>query len=330
MRLLIVGLGSAGRRHLRNLAALGQQDIVLLRSGKSTLPEAELDGYPAVHDLEAALQAGAQAAVIATPTALHLEAAIPLARAGCHLLLEKPVSHTLAGVDELSKAARQGGARIMVAFQYRYHPGLQAVEHWVRSGAIGRPYHARAHYGDFLPAWHPWEDYRASYSARPELGGGVVLTLCHPLDYLLWLMGAVRRVAASVGSRGDLGIPVEDTADALLELEGGASGSVHLDYLQRPPEHRLEILGTAGTIRWDQADGAARLDRAAGGAQEIIEAPQGYERNHMFLAEMQRFLAVVEAGESPWPNLEDGIRALALGAAILESSRRGTRVELNP
>ena len=329
MKILIVGLGSVGRRHLRNLAALGQRDVVLVRSGKSTLPESELEGYPAVHDLEAALQARPTAAVIATPTAMHLETAIPLARAGCHVLLEKPVSHSMHGVDELRQVAREGGARVMVAFQYRYHPGLQAVERWLRSGAIGRPFHARAHYGDYLPGWHPWEDYRASYSARADQGGGVVMTLCHPLDYLLWLLGAVEQVTASVGSRGDLGIGVEDTADALLEFESGATGSVHLDYLQRPAGHHLAILGTEGTITWDQADGAARLYRAAGGAHDLAEAPQGYERNHMFLAEMERFLAVVEGRESPWPGLEEGINALALGAAILESSRRSARVRLS-
>ena len=330
MRLLIVGLGSVGRRHLRNLAALGQQDIILLRSGRATLPESELEGYTAVRDLQAALQARPEAAVIASPTAKHLETAIPLARAGCHVLLEKPVSHSLDGVEDLRQAARRGGARVMVAFQYRYHPGLLAVERWLRSGAIGRPYHAQAHYGDYLPGWHPWEDYRSSYSARPDLGGGAVLTLCHPLDYLLWLMGDVQQVLASVGTRGDLGIVVEDTADALLEFEGGTSGSVHLDYLQRPPGHHLAILGTEGTLTWDQADGAARLYRAESGAPEVIEAPQGYERNHMFLAEMERFLAVAEGRALPWPELEDGIRTLALGAAILESSRRGTQVRLSP
>jgi predicted dehydrogenase len=155
------------------------------------------------------------------------------------------------------------------------------------------------------------------------------MTLCHPLDYLLWLMGSVQQVAASVGSRGDLGIAVDDTADAVLEFESGAIGSVHLDYLQRPAAHHLAILGTEGTLTWDQADGAARLVRAAGGAHEVIEAPQGYERNHMFLAEMERFLAVVEGREPPMPGLEEGVRALALGAAILESSRRGERVGLS-
>lgn len=329
MKILIVGLGSVGRRHLRNLAALGQRDVVLLRSGKATLPESELEGYAAVHDLEAALRARPAAAVIATPTAMHLETAVPLARAGCHLLLEKPVSHSMDGVDELRQAAREGGARVMVGFQYRYHPGLRAVEQWLRSGAISRPYHARAHYGDYLPGWHPWEDYRASYSARADQGGGVVLTLCHPLDYLLWLMGEVQGVMASVGSQGDLGIPVEDTADALIDFDSGAIGSVHLDYLQRPAAHHLAILGTEGTITWDQADGAARLHRAASGAHEVVEAPPGYERNHMFLAEMERFLAVVDGREPPMPSLEEGVGALALGAAMLESSRRGARVGLS-
>ena len=105
MKVAIVGLGSVGRRHLRNLASLGHTDVVLVRSGRSTLPDAELAAWPVAADLQEALRFRPAAAVIATPTALHHDAAIPLARAGCHLLIEKPVSHTVAGLEDLQQAA---------------------------------------------------------------------------------------------------------------------------------------------------------------------------------------------------------------------------------
>jgi len=328
MKILIVGLGSVGRRHLRNLAALGQTDLMLLRSGKSTLPDADLEGFPVVRDLEAALRSKPDAAVIATPTALHLQSAVPLARAGCHLLLEKPVSHTLEGINDLRQSARAGGGQVMVAFQYRYHPGLLAIRRWLEEDALGRPLSARAQYGDYLPGWHAWEDYRQSYSARADLGGGAVLTLCHPLDYLMWLLGDVTQVTAAVSSQGGLGIGVEDTAEAVLAFAGGALGSVHLDFVQRPPVHDMAIVGTEGTLTWDQSDGAARLYRASTGEWQVVEAPAGFDRNDMFLAEMQRFLDVTAGRAAPEPTLEDGIRVLALGLAIRESAQLGRRVEV--
>src|SRR6185503_14446482 len=115
MKFLIAGLGSIGRRHLRNLIALGEKEIVLLRSHRATLPEDELAGYPVETDLRAALKTRKPDAVIV---------ANPAAEAGCHVLLEKPVSHSLAGLDELQRAAGKSGSRILVGFQFRHHPTL--------------------------------------------------------------------------------------------------------------------------------------------------------------------------------------------------------------
>jgi len=328
VKIAIVGLGSVGRRHLRNLATLGHTGCVLLRSGRSTLPDPDPQGFPVVTDIEAALRLRPDAAVIATPTSLHLDSAIPLARAGCHLLLEKPVSHSLDRTDTLREAARESGARVMVAFQYRHHPGLQAVRRWVADGAIGRVVSAHAHYGDYLPAWHPWEDYRQSYSARADLGGGAALTLCHPLDYLAWMIGPVARVTATFGYQGGLDIDVEDTVEALLEFSGGATASVHLDFVQRPPAHTLSMVGTEGTATWDQSDGVARIYRTASGQWEVVQAPAGFDRNDMFLAQMQSFLDVCAGTRAAGPTLDEGLHVLNIALALRESAGSGRRTDI--
>ena len=112
MKFLIAGLGSIGRRHLRNLLALGEKDIILLRTFRSTLPESDLAGFPVETDLSAALDHKPTAVIVANPTALHLDIAIPAAATGCHLLLEKPISHNLKGVEDLVAAAGAGGRTI--------------------------------------------------------------------------------------------------------------------------------------------------------------------------------------------------------------------------
>ena len=266
MKFLIAGLGSIGRRHLNNLLQLGEQDIVLYRTGQSTLPPPELEAaghqFPVETNLAAALAHQPDAVIISNPTALHLEVAIPAAQAGCHLLLEKPVSHSLAGISNLYRALQSGGGQTLVGFQFRYHPGLQKIAELLVAGAIGRPLSVRAHWGEFLPGWHPWEDYRQGYSARPELGGGVVLTLCHPLDYLRWLIGEIEAVWAFTGRTSDLELMVEDTAEIGLCFKNGVLGTVHLDYNQRPPSHHLEIIGTQGTIAWKASDGLVSVFQA--------------------------------------------------------------------
>ncbi len=317
MKFLIAGFGSIGRRHMRNLLALGQTDIVLLRSGRSTLPTDEIAGVPMETDLQAALAHKPDAVIVANPTALHMDVAIPAAEAGCSLFLEKPVTDTLERVDELRAALKRGGARALVGFQFRFHPGLRMAEKLLREGAIGRPVSARAHWGEYLPDWHPWEDYRNTYAARADLGGGVVRTLCHPLDYLRWLMGEVADVRAFSGHISGLELNVEDTAEIGLRFASGALGSVHLNYLQRPPQHTLQIIGDAGTLTWDNANGAVQLYDPASQSWTQHNVPEGFERNVMFLDETRHFIDVVRGTAAPLCTLQDGIRVVELALQIL-------------
>lgn len=326
---MIAGAGSIGRRHLRNLLALGERDILLFRTRQGTLPEDDLSAFPVEVNLGAALAQRPQAVIVSNPTSLHLEIAIPAAQGGCHLLLEKPISHTMEGIDELEKAARRSGAKILVGYQFRFHPGLRYIKDLLSTTAIGRPLSARAHWGEYLPGWHPWEDYRNSYSARPDLGGGVILTLSHPLDYLLWLLGPVEGLTALAGKLGNLEMQVEDTAEIGLRFTNGALGSVHLDYNQRPASHWMEIIGTHGTIQWDNADGAVRVFREGNREWEVVSPPVGFERNELFLAQMRHFLSVARGETQPSCSLEDGAMALELALKALESAKRAQLVTID-
>ena len=318
MRFLIAGFGSIGRRHFRNLQALGERDILFYRTHHSTIPDAELAGFPVETDLRAALAHKPEAVIISNPTALHLDIAIPAARCGCHLLLEKPVSHSMARLSDLEQAVMENDCQVLVGFQFRFNPGLLKVKQLLDEGAIGEPLSAHAHWGEYMPAWHPWEDYQEGYAARPDLGGGVVLTLCHPLDYLRWLLGEVESLWAYTSHKG-LNLVVEDAAEISLRFKNGTLANVHLDYNQRPPAHYLELIGTGGTIRWDNADGITRITevRPDGTATNWHEfaPPAGFERNWMFLDELQHFFDVLHGKADPTCTLQDGIQVLRLALA---------------
>lgn len=321
MKFLIAGYGSIGRRHLRNLLSFGEQDVLLLRSHRSTLPGDEIAGLPVETEVRAALDHHPDAVIIANPTALHLDVAIPAAEQGCAILLEKPIAGSLDRVTELQAAVARGGAKVLVGFQFRFHPTLQRAARLLVDGAIGRPLSARAHWGEYLPNWHPWEDFRQGYAARADLGGGVLLTLCHPFDYLRMLLGEVDALWAFASTEG-LGLPVEDTAEVGLRFSSGPLASVHLDYLQQPAAHTLEIVGTEGTLRWNNADGALSVSR--GGQDWQVELPPpGFERNAMFLDEMRNFLAVARGEAEPICTLADGIRALEISLLARQSAQDG-------
>lgn len=325
MKFLIAGFGSIGRRHLRNLRSLGMEDVLLLRSHHSTLPDDEIAGLPVETNIDDALAHRPDAVIIANPTALHLDVAIPAAKAGCAILMEKPVSHTLNRLDELQEAVRIGGARVMVGFQFRFHPTLRRAAEIINSGALGSPLAARAHWGEYLPSWHPWEDYRQGYAARPDLGGGVILTLCHPFDYLRMLLGDVSGLWAMTPSAGGLQLAVEDTAEIGLAFQCGAVGSVHLDYLQQPAMHTLDVVCSSGTLRWNNADGLLSVFRGGGQDWETEAPPEGFDRNWLFLDEMRNFIAAARGEAEPACTLQDGIRALEIAVRARESAADGQR-----
>lgn len=325
MKFLIAGFGSIGRRHFHNLLTLGEKDIMFYHTHHSTLPDDELAGFPVETDLRAALAYNPDAVIISNPTALHLDVAIPAAHCGCHLLIEKPISHSMARLEELQQAIEQNHNKVLVGFQYRFHPGLRQVKKLLDEAAIGEPLSVRAHWGEYLPNWHPWEDYKQGYAARPELGGGVLLTLSHPLDYLRWLLGEVESLSAFTSQNG-LNMLVEDNAEILLRFENGPLGSVHLDYNQRPTSHWLEIIGTQGTIRWDNSNQIVRLAQVGQdgnvGVWQDFSPPQGFERNSMFLDELLHFRDVLHGDTQSICPLQDGIKSLQLSLSALASSQQ--------
>ncbi len=342
MKTLIAGLGSIGRRHFRNLVALGEKDIILLRSHRAALSDDELAGYPVETDLaDAVKKHKPDAVVVANPTALHLDVAIPAAKAGCSILMEKPISNSTDRMDELESALKKGGGQLLVGFQFRFHPTLQKAAQLFHEGTVGKPLSFHVQWGEYLPDWHPWEDFRQSYAARPDLGGGVILTLTHPLDYVRMLLGEADSLWAFASSL-NLDLPVEDAAEIGLKMASGAIGSIHMDYNQRPPSHRWEIVGSNGTMKWDNATGnlevfsSPRTDRSpkgrwtkGEGKWDIYEPPAGFERNVMFVEEMKHFIAVVQKKESPACVLEDGKWALRLALAAHQSARTEKIVRLN-
>src|SRR5262249_20670613 len=199
---------------------------------------------------------------------------------------------------------------------------------WLRAGAIGSVVSAQVHWGEYLPDVHPWEDYRAGYAARPELGGGVLLTLSHPFDYLRWLLGEIVHVSTIAARCDALGLSVDTCVDVTARFASGASAHIHLHFVERPPSHQLTVIGTEGTITWNDADSAAHRFCVERKRWEIVPAPAGFERNWMFRDEMRHFLACLRGDEQPLCTIADGRAALAVALSAREAIN-GTRIPVH-
>lgn len=331
MKFLIAGLGSIGRRHLRNLQAIGGHEVLLFRTHQATLPDEDLEGFTVYTRLEEALAQKPDGVIISNPTSLHMDVALPAAEAGAHLLIEKPIAPTLEAIPALQAALQAQQKQALVGFHFRFHPVLKKVKDLIETGMLGRPLNARVRWGEYLPGWHPWEDYRQSYAARKDLGGGVVNTLSHPFDYLRWLLGEVESLSATTARISTLEIDTEDHAEISLMFQSGSAGSIHLDYYQRPPAHTLQISFEDGLARWDNAIGDAQIFSVAQDKWSVVKPPEGFERNQLFLAEMRHFVSVCEGREASLCGLEDGVRAQEIALAVHRSAAQGgCAVSLNP
>ena len=143
----------------------------------------------------------------------------------------------------------------MVGFQFRFNPLLVKLKSMLENNELGEIHYASAFYGEYLPDWHPWEDYKISYSARKDLGGGVILTLTHPMDYLFWLFHEIEIVQSLFSKTNTLDTDViDEIADINLQFKSGLIGHIHLDYLKRPPRHTLDVYGEESSLNINLLD----------------------------------------------------------------------------
>jgi predicted dehydrogenase len=344
MKVLMIGLGGIGQRHLRNLRTLMGMDVEIiaydLRSNPPVLTDQlqveagsnleEKYNLRIFLDLEQALAQKPEAAFVCNPTSLHVLAAIRAGQEGCHLFIEKPLSHNLEQVDELISLVESRGLKAAVGYQMRFHPCLQNLYALIQEKKIGRILSVRAEIGEYMPGWHTYEDYRQMYASRRDLGGGVILSQIHELDYLYWLFGLPRSIYTLGGHLSGLEIDVEDTADTLMEcvLDGHpVPVSLHQDYIQRPLSRFCEVYGDAGKIRVDIR--ALTVDVFDGtGKQVEASSYEGFQRNQLFLDELKCFLECLQGKQTPLVNLRTGAQSLRMALAAKESLETGKVIDL--
>ena len=341
MKFLVIGLGGIGQRHTRNLRALfgDRCEIIAYRVRRESpvLNDAlqidsetgleERYAIRAFDDLDDALAQRPDAALICNPTSMHVAAALAAAEAKCHLLIEKPLSDSLDGIDRLSNAVKRNNLVCMAAYQLRFHPCLTLAHRLLTEGAIGRAIACRAVVGEYLPGWHRYEDYRGMYASRRDLGGGVVLSQIHELDYLYWFFGRPKRLMSMGGRLSDLDIDVEDTASTLLDF-GDMVGHLHQDYVQQPPARQFEIIGSAGKIAVDLRASSVQAFGRSGESIASQTFPE-LSRNTLFLDELSCFTHALETGSSVPVDLENGRQSLEMALAIRRSMDTNLPVDMD-
>ena len=312
-RVAVLGQGSAGRRHAEDLAAAGCEIVTYD-------PQQTTGGTTSAEEAIAA----ADAVVVASPSSAHAGQALLALEGGRPVLVEKPLATTAADAERIVAVAGARATACGVAMNLRFHPGAMALNDLVRGGMLGDVLYGGASFGYDLRRWRPGTDYRRSYSARADLGGGIVLDAIHELDLVLWLLGPVASVAAETAMTEVLEADVEHVAAAVLRLRSGALVTVDVNFVEQSYRRRMLVAGTLGTATWDWGRGTVVLRRD--GADEEIDVT--YEVRDTYRAVTADFLSAISGGHPPSTTLPEGLESLRVADAIKRSAATGRRVDL--
>lgn len=329
MKALVVGSGSIGSRHLRNLNKLGIEMLGLVEPDASRrdaiaaeIPVTQFSG------LQDGLDWAPNFAVVATPTHLHAEQTLDVVRAGLPVFVEKPLSHTPAGVSEIADVVEKKKLISMVGCNMRFHPGPAKVKQLIEEGRVGKILFARVHTGSYLPEWRPNTDYRSNYAARAESGGGCILDCIHEIDLARWYLGEVQSVFCWAGHLSSIEIETEDVAIMVCRHASGAMSEIHLDYVQRTYERGCQIVGELGSIFWDFNAGAVRWYSAAGKEWVTYPQPETWEVNQMYVDEMKHFLECLEQKRPTTLPIHEAAALMQVVFAAKASSEHGKTVSV--
>ncbi len=319
MKILFFGLGSIGRRHARILMSGHKHDLYAFRTKKGQLDN-DL-GIEQVTTQRQIDEIGPDIAFITNPTFLHVKTAISCAKQGMNLFIEKPLSNSMQGIDELIRITRRKGLVTYVGLNLRFHPVLKELEHAIKGKRV---LYTHTMVTSYLPNWRKGQDYRKSYSADNAKGGGILLELFHELDYNQWLFGDIKSITGQYGKVSDLELKAEDYADLVLDFKKGFIGTVHMNWFSHHEQRKVLVFCPGQCFQADLVNN--RFSKFIKGKLDYDKNPS-VERDTTYIQQMRTFLRAVERKDTSINNLDVSKRLLGLLLKFKSRPKNRMRVD---
>ena len=320
MNALVVGNGSIGKRHIQNLLSISNYNIVI--STKQRKPTSlNKKRCIFVKSLNEGLQHNPSIGFVTNVSSEHIKTSLLLAKAGCHIFIEKPLSNSLKDIEKLLNIVKKEKLVTLMGCNLRFHSCIKKIKSLIEQKTIGTIISVKSECGTYLPDWHPSENYSMNYAARDDLGGGVVLTCIHEIDYLYWFFGEIKEVFSITGKFSDLKIKSSDLSAIILKFKNNIVGEIHLDYLQRPEFRSCKIIGTKGTIYWDSTNNEVKIFDIKKKKWIIPLKVKNYDKNKEYVDELSHFLNCVGKKEKSINDLTHGIETLKIALTTIKSSK---------
>lgn len=326
MKIIVVGCGSIGRRHISNLVSLGCEVIgVDLNEEYRNWVESNLKVKTHPDFLNAINSEKPDACWICTPPNTHIPLAKVAIENGLHVFVEKPISDSPADIPALIKKADNLSLKVSVGYNLRFNGGLMKLKELLDSGRIGKPLYARILVGQYLPDWRPWQNYKNSYTAKKSMGGGIILDASHEIDYSRWFFGDAVKITCVAKKLSSLEVETEDNADIIIEFKSGVIANLHLDFIRRDYKRGCEIVGEKGSLDFVFGDSITLYDAETREKTTInVEEPP----NEMYLRESKHFLNCISTRKPPLVGAEDGLRTLEIALTAKESAEKQKTIKV--
>ena len=329
-KILIVGAGSAGTRHLNIAKALfPKATIALLTNRLSIDSDLSLDMH--FVDSKDAVSFQPDIAVISGAASSRIEVCTLLAKSGVHLLIEKPISNTTKGVADLIEICQAKKLVLAVGYNLRFSGSLIAFRESLNSQVIGKPLLVSCEVGQYLPSWREDIDYRQSVSSKHELGGGVLLELSHEIDYLTWVFGKINWVRATVMKQSSLEIDVEDSAFLTLGIENlnnpNLVANLSMDFIRHDFKRSCVVVGEKGTLKWDGVSQEVSFLLKDESLWKLLSKTIN-SANDSYTNEWNDFVSCIDSGNRPRASGIDGLNALEVIESALESAPTGSQIQV--
>jgi predicted dehydrogenase len=309
MKVLVIGAGSIGERHVRAFCRIGGVSVSVVEKQANRAMEIAAR-YGCVNyftDLNSVPLADFDGAVVATPADSHVPIALLCAQAGLHLLLEKPLSTNLNGVADLIATCEQDQLTLAVAYVLRFHPAVAKLRELVSQGLLGRLLSAQVVCAHYLPTSRP--TYLQTYYALKGAGGGVILDLSHELNYVEWLFGTLHLDASRQETVPDLDIGDEAMADLWLRSSIGVLAHIHLHAADRHVRRQCHVAGTDGAVSADLITGQVSVTFAEA---PTVTYEHVSDRDQWHLDQAHDFLDAIRDGKLPRCTGHEGLQTLRL------------------
>ncbi len=321
-KILIVGYGSIAKRHLENI--LLQKNIkIIVCTKRNDLEKLGKKGIIIVNTIADALLHKPNIAFITNETSYHVKTAIKLAENGVHLFIEKPLSHSIKDIKKLEQIVNNNKIIVQIGCDHRFHPCIKKIKNILNSKKLGKIISVHVENGSYLPDWHPYEDYRKSYAARKDLGGGIALTMIHELDFLYWFFGDIKKVFSITGKFSNLEVSADDLSMMTLIFNENIIAHLHLDYFSRPEFKSCKIKGIDGTIYWESISNEVKIYSQNKKEWKTIFRIKKFERNLMFIDELKYFLKCVKNKKDCFNNINDARKTVQVVLNAKKSSKQG-------